>query len=57
MKNYVMKSKTITTSLETTMYYPKGSTVEVYAFKSNDLSLIPETHMEEWENQLLHVVL
>lgn len=57
MKNYMMKSKTITTSLEAAMYYPDGSTVEVYAFRSVDLSLIPATHMEEWENQLLQVVL
>lgn len=47
MKNYMMKSKTITTSLEAAMYYPDGSTVEVYAFRSVDLSLIPATHMEE----------
>lgn len=47
MKNYMMKSNTITTSLEATMNYPEGSTVEVYASKSNDLSLIPETHMAE----------
>lgn len=57
MEKYMMKSKTITTSLEATMYYPEGSTVEVYPFRSNDLSLIPATHMEEWENQLLQVVL
>lgn len=43
----MMKSNTITTSLEATMYYPEDSTVEVYASKSHDLSLIPETHTAE----------